>query len=76
MLLTAAAVTGFITNSAISQVNDLLQANIEALANDEYDIGQTQLDCVQYLLWVGLHPRRRKQMPPLIKNQFRRVSII
>ncbi len=35
MLLTAAAVTGFITNSAISQVNDLMQANIEALANDE-----------------------------------------
>ena len=35
MLLTAAAVTGFIANSAIGRVDDLLQANIEALANGE-----------------------------------------
>ncbi len=38
MLLTAAAVTGFIANSAIGRVDDLSQANIEALANDEFDI--------------------------------------
>ena len=38
MLLTAAAVTGFIANSAIDRVDDLSQANIEALANDEFDI--------------------------------------
>lgn len=38
MLLTAAAVTGFIANSAIDRIDDLSQANIEALANDEFDI--------------------------------------
>ena len=34
-LLTAAAVTGFIANSAINEVVELLQANIEALADGE-----------------------------------------
>lgn len=38
MLLTAAVVTGFIANSAIDRIDDLSQANIEALANDEFDI--------------------------------------
>ncbi|WP_346689884.1 hypothetical protein [Alistipes communis] len=33
MLLTAAVVTGFIANSAIDRIDDLSQANIEALAN-------------------------------------------
>lgn len=38
MLLTATAVTGFIANTTIGQIDDLLQANIEALAHDEFDI--------------------------------------
>ena len=39
-LLTAAAVTGFIANSAINEVVELLQANIEALADGELPIAR------------------------------------
>lgn len=39
-LLTAAAVTGFIANSAINEVDELLQANIEALADGELPIAR------------------------------------
>lgn len=49
-LLTAAAVTGFIANSAINEVDELLQANIEALAEGELPIARP--------IWLDLPTER------------------
>lgn len=55
-LLTAAAVTGFIANSAINEVDELLQANIEALAEGELPIARP--------IWLVLPTERGRDCYP------------
>lgn len=67
MLLTAAAVTGFIANSAIGRVDDLLQANIEALANGEDAMGSARLDSNINSRRMALRSRRFSDVPKIKK---------